>query len=48
MGAQAFYYRGEADEATNLEKIVEPWIRDLPAALKSEIQRVKALATVEK
>lgn len=34
LGAQSFYPKGEADEATSLEIVVEPWLQGLPQALK--------------
>ena len=34
LGAQEFYYRGEADDATSLELVVEPWLEGLPSALE--------------
>jgi len=34
LGAKKFYYRGEADDATNLALVVEPWLEGLPKALK--------------
>lgn len=29
LGAQKFYHRGEADDATGLESVVEPWLEGL-------------------
>jgi hypothetical protein len=26
LGAQSFYYRGEADDATLMEAAIEPWL----------------------
>ena len=37
LGAKKFYYRGEADDATNLALVVEPWLSGLPQALKLEL-----------
>ena len=34
LGAQDFYYRAEADEATSLELVVEPWLEGLPDAVE--------------
>ena len=36
QGAKFFYEFGKADEATNLELGVEPWIKGLWGALKQE------------
>jgi len=30
LGAHKFYARGEADDATSLAKVVEPWLKGLP------------------
>jgi len=29
LGATKFYYRGEADDATGLEEVVEPWLEGI-------------------
>lgn len=47
LGAHAFYPRGEADEATSLELVVEPWLEKLPQALKKEAARLKSLCKNE-
>jgi hypothetical protein len=41
FGASTFYARVEADEATSLEKFVEPYLEGLPDALKNEIKRLE-------
>ena len=33
LGAQGFYEKGEADEATSLELVVDPWMEGAPKAL---------------
>jgi sulfite reductase (NADPH) flavoprotein alpha-component len=38
LGAKLFYKRGEADDATGLEEVVEPWIEGLYAQLEKEIK----------
>ncbi|TNV80606.1 hypothetical protein FGO68_gene3840 [Halteria grandinella] len=47
LGAQQFYPRGEADEATSLELVVEPWLEKLPLALKKEISNLKSINAEE-
>lgn len=37
----------EADEATSLEKFVEPYLMGLPQAIKSEIKRLEQLSKDE-
>ena len=43
MSAQKFYARGEADEATSLELVVEPWLEGVIPAIKAEVERLKKL-----
>lgn len=43
LGAQKFYYRGEADEATSLELVVEPWLEEVTFAIDTQIKKLKAL-----
>lgn len=43
LGAQKFYYRGEADEATSLELVVEPWLEGVISAIDKQIKQLKAL-----
>lgn len=38
-GAEFFYQFGKADEATSLEKEIEPWIGGLWDALKIELEK---------
>ena len=40
LGAHTFYPRGEADEATSLEIVVEPWLKGLDEALKIVIKQL--------
>jgi sulfite reductase alpha subunit-like flavoprotein len=35
IGANFFYYRGEADEAISLEETIEPWLEGLHSNLKT-------------
>jgi methionine synthase reductase len=37
LGAKFFYNKGEADEATGLEDVVEPWLEGLYPAIKKQI-----------
>ena len=34
LGAHKFYHRGEADEATSLELVVEPWLEGVWSAIE--------------
>ena len=43
MSAQKFYARGEADEATSLELVVEPWLEGVIPAINTEVKRLKNL-----
>jgi len=49
-GAKFFYTFGKADEATNLELGVEPWLKGLWDQIKSEITKgeFQAVEQVEK
>tara|TARA_B110000285_G_C14690466_1_gene408839 strand:- start:210 stop:383 length:174 start_codon:yes stop_codon:yes gene_type:complete len=42
-----FYYRGEADDATSLELVVEPWLDGITAALEGVHGKVDALTEEE-
>ena len=44
FGGHTFYKRGEADDATSLEKVVEPWLKGLPQALLAEVIRLRSLS----
>lgn len=35
LGANKFYYRGEADDATSLELVVEPWLEGLQEQMRT-------------
>ena len=43
LGAVPFYYRGEADDATSLELVVEPWIGGIDGALEEVHAKINAL-----
>jgi len=43
LGATSFYQRGEADEATSLELVVEPWIAGAVPAVESQYKKLRAL-----
>ena len=43
LSAHKFYARGEADEATSLELVVEPWLEGVIPAIKAEVDRLKKL-----
>lgn len=43
LGAHKFYQRGEADEATSLELVVEPWLEGVVPAIEAEMKRLKKL-----
>ena len=45
LGAQKFYIRGEADEATSLELVVEPWLEGVWTAIDKEFKKIKFLST---
>lgn len=47
LGAVPFYYRGEADDATSLELVVEPWLDGITAALEGVHGKVDALTEQE-
>jgi len=43
LGAKKFYNRGEADEATSLELVVEPWLEGVTPAIDKQIKKMKAI-----
>lgn len=43
LGAQKFYPRGEADEATSLELVVEPWLEGVIPAIQAQIKKMKQM-----
>ena len=43
LGANKFYNRGEADEATSLELVVEPWLEGVTPAIDKQIKKMKAI-----
>ena len=42
LGGKRFYTRAEADEATSLEIVIEPWIEGLPTALRDIVKELKS------
>ena len=48
LGAQEFYYRGEADDATSLEPVVEPWLEGLQADVEKVHAKILGLSENEK
>lgn len=40
LNAHTFYERAEADEATSLDKVIEPYLKGLPQAILAEISRL--------
>lgn len=48
LGATDFYRRGEADDATGLEDVVEPWINDLWPAIKKAFTSVTSSVQTSK
>lgn len=47
LGATRFYERGEADEATSLELVVEPWIEGALKAVEKQNAKLKNLKSDE-
>jgi hypothetical protein len=45
LGATCFYKRGEADDATSLELVVEPWVEGCPAAIKKQIEEISHMSS---
>lgn len=43
MGANKFYYRGEADDATGLEEVVEPWLEGVQESIRKCIKDIKKM-----
>ena len=48
LGGHTFYKRGEADDAKGLDKVVKPWVKELPQALIDELNRLKSLSAEKK
>ena len=46
LGAHKFYHRGEADDATNLEEVVEPWLEGIQKAMRDQWDQIRALPDV--
>ena len=44
LGAKKYYYRGEADDATSLELVVEPWLEGIQKAMREEHDKIKSLS----
>jgi len=40
LGASKFYQRGEADEATSLELVVEPWLEGVWGAIDDTVRMI--------
>lgn len=43
LGAQKFYYRGEADEAKGLMLVVNPWLEGIQVAMRKQFEAIKYL-----
>ena len=41
LGAQKFYHRGEADDATSLELVVEPWLEGLQKEMREKWDKIR-------
>ena len=48
LGAHEFYYRGEADDATSLELVVEPWLEGLQPEVEKVHMKICGLGENEK
>lgn len=46
LGAHKFYHRGEADDATNLEEVVEPWLEGIQKAMRDQWDQIRAMPDV--
>jgi len=44
LGAKTYYYKGEADDATSLELVVEPWLEGIQQAMREQHDKLKALS----
>lgn len=44
LGATTFYKRGEADEATSLELVVEPWVESAIPAIVSQYKKLSIMS----
>lgn len=42
LGAQKFYHRGEADDATSLELVVEPWLEGLQQEMRDMWDKIRS------
>lgn len=47
MGAHKFYERGEADEATSLELVIEPWLEGVYSAIDEQVGKIKNMNQTE-
>ena len=45
LGAHKFYQRGEADEATSLELVVEPWLEGVTSEIEKQIKLIKSMSS---
>lgn len=43
LGAKRFYYKGEADDATGLEEVVEPWLEGVQAAIRKQVEDLRKM-----
>jgi hypothetical protein len=46
LGAHKFYHRGEADDATSLELVVEPWMEGIQPAMREQWDQIRKLTEV--
>lgn len=42
LGATEFYYKGEADDATGLEEVVEPWLENIEKEVQDIDKKIAA------
>ena len=47
IGAQPFQDRTEADEATSLELVIEPWLESIADQLREQIEKLKSTPEAE-
>jgi sulfite reductase alpha subunit-like flavoprotein len=46
LGAHKFYHRGEADDATSLELVVEPWLEGIQPAMREQWDQIRKRAEI--
>ena len=44
LGAKKYYHRGEADDATSLELVVEPWLEGLQQEMRAMWDQIRLLS----